>query len=141
MEEIRNIQITLEQAIEWYNSGNATLRTLVLSAYTEDELKFNLYYIRKKVCNTVFCISVPANEAEKYNTLANLAIIAKYFNGNWNKTPHNIGYFIEYNEVEEKIDVCEYNTGISSGTVYFKNKEDAIKAMKILGKRVKSLFD
>ena len=25
--------------------------------------------------------------------------------------------------------------------VYFKNQEDAIKAVKILGKRVKSLFD
>lgn len=28
-----------------------------------------------------------------------------------------------------------------AGVVYFRNQEDAIKAVKILGKRVKSLFD
>lgn len=83
MEEKRNIKVTLEQAMEWYNSGNSTLCTLALSAYTEDELKFNLKYINSKVCNTCFC----------------------------------------------------------AGVVYFKNQEDAIKAVKILGKRVKSLFD
>lgn len=48
MEEKRNIKVTLEQAMEWYNSGNSTLRTLALSAYTEDELKFNLKYINSK---------------------------------------------------------------------------------------------
>lgn len=42
-----------------------------------------------KVCNTCFCASVPANEAEKYNTLADLAIIAKFFNGSWKKTTNN----------------------------------------------------
>ena len=88
--ETRNISITLEQAMEWYNSGNSTLRTLALSAYTEDELKFNLKYINSKVCNTCFCASVPANEAEKYNTLVDLAIIAKFFNGFWKKTTNNI---------------------------------------------------
>ena len=39
--EKRNIKVTLEQAIEWYNSGNRILRTLALSAYTEDELKLS----------------------------------------------------------------------------------------------------
>ena len=29
--EKRNIKVTLEQAIEWYNSGNTTLRTLALT--------------------------------------------------------------------------------------------------------------
>lgn len=89
--------------MEWYNSGNSTLRTLALSAYTEDELKFNLKYINSKVCNTCFCTNIPANEAEKYNTLT---------------------------------DTVQY-----AGVVYFRNQEDAIKAVKILGKRVKSLFD
>lgn len=92
MEEKRNIKVTLEQAMEWYNSGNSTLCTLALSAYTEDELKFNLKYINSKVCNTCFCASVSANEAEKYNTLADLAIIAKFFNGSWKKTTNNTGY-------------------------------------------------
>lgn len=149
MEEKRNIKVTLEQAMEWYNSGNSTLRTLALSAYTEDELKFNLKYINSKVCNTCFCASVPANEAEKYNTLADLAIIAKFFNGSWKKTTNNTGYFLgNFNAgCGPVVDTCngvgvyQHNTVQYAGVVYFRNQEDAIKAVKILGKRVKSLFD
>lgn len=145
MEEKRNIKVTLEQAMEWYNSDNSTLRTLALSAYTEDELKFNLKYIRSKVCNTSLCSTVPANETRKYNTLADLAVIAKFFNDSWKKTTRNAGYFLG-NCDGPVIDTCN-GIGIygqivqGAGTVYFKNKEDAIKAVKILGERVKSLFD
>lgn len=149
MEEKRNIKVTLEQAMEWYNSGNSTLRTLALSAYTEDELKFNLKYINSKVCNTCFCANIPANEAEKYNTLTDLAIIAKFFNGSWKKTTNNTGYFLGNfnNGCGPVVDTCngvgvyQHNTVQYAGVVYFKNQEDAIKAVKILGKRVKSLFD
>lgn len=149
MEEKRNIKVTLEQAMEWYNSGNSTLRTLALSAYTEDELKFNFKYINSKVYSTCFCANVPANEAEKYNTLADLAIIAKFFNGSWKKTTSNIGYFLgDYGygyghaaDVCNGVSIYKHNTVQYAGIVYFKNQEDAIKAVKILGKRVKSLFD
>lgn len=156
MEEKRNIKVTLEQAMEWYNSGNSTLRTLALSAYTEDELKFNLKYINSKVCNTCFCVSVPANEAEKYNTLADLAVIAKYFNGSWKKTPSNTGYFLGQSNLKfsnnsradmikgleslRNISIVEHNTVMYPGIVYFKEKEDLIKAVKIMGDKVKDLF-
>ena len=149
MEEERNIKVTLEQAIEWYNGDNNTLRALALIAYTEDELKFNFKYINSKVCNTCFCANVPANEAEKYNTLADLAIIAKFFNGSWKKTTSNTGYFLgNYNNGNGPVaDICngvgayKHNTVQYAGIVYFKNLEDAIKAVKILGNRVKNLFD
>lgn len=36
--EKRNIQITLEQAREWYNNDCGLLRRLALSAFTEKEL-------------------------------------------------------------------------------------------------------
>ena len=120
-----------------------------MSAYTEDELKFNLKYINSKVCNTCFCTNIPANEAEKYNTLTDLAIIAKFFNGSWKKTTNNTGYFLgNFNAgCGPVVDTCngvgvyQHNTVQYAGVVYFKNQEDAIKAVKILGKRVKSLFD
>lgn len=149
MEEKRNIKVTLKQAIEWYNGDNNTLRALALIAYTEDELKFNFKYINSKVCSTCFCANVPANEAEKYNTLADLAIIAKFFNGSWKKTTSNTGYFLgNYNNGNGPVaDICngvgayKHNTVQYAGIVYFKNLEDAIKAIKILGNRVKNLFD
>lgn len=148
MEEKRNIKVTLEQAMEWYNSGNSTLRTLALSAYTEDELKFNFKYINSKVCNTCFCANVPVNEVEKYKTLTDLAIIAKFFNGSWKKTINNAGYFISNCSRRNNV-VCTYN-GVDiyqhlcvqhAGIIYFKNKEDVIKAVEILGDKVKRLFD
>ena len=148
MEEKRNIKVTLEEAIEWYNSGNNTLRTLALSAYTEYELEFSFNYINSKVCNTCFCASVPANEAEKYNTLADLAVIAKFFNGSWKKTTDNMGYFLGNYVINSLVvaiyngvSVYQHNTVQYAGIVYFRNKEDAVKAVKILGDRVKNLFD
>lgn len=149
MEEKRNIKVTLEQAIEWYNSGNTTLRTLALSAYTVSELEPTLQYISNKACNTCVCVTVPDNDCERYITLADLAVIAKYFNGNWKKTTCNTGYFLgNYNTHNGPVvDCCngvgvyQHNTVQYAGVVYFKNQKDAIKAVKILGKRVKSLFD
>lgn len=148
MEEKRNIKVTLEQAMEWYNSGNSTLRTLALSAYTEDELKLNFKYINSKVCNTGFYVNAPVNEVEKYKTLTDLAIIAKFFNGSWKKAINNAGYFISNcsrrNNVActcNGVDIYQHLSVQHAGIIYFKNKEDAIKAVKILGDRVKNLFD
>ena len=149
MEEKRNIEVTLEEAIEWYNSGNNTLRTLALSAYTEDELKRSFEYINSRVDKSDSCIRIPANETKKYNTLADLAVIAKFFNGSWKKTTDNTVYFLGnlnagYGPV---VDICNdvgvynHNTVHYAGVVYFKNKEDAVKAVKILGDRMRSLFD
>ena len=147
--EKRSIKVTLEQAIEWYNGDNRILRTLALSAYTEDELKLNFKYINSKVCNTCFCANVPVDEAEKYNTLVDLAVIAKFFNGSWKKTTSNTGYFlgIYNNGIGSAVDTCngvnvyQHSTVQYAGIVYFRNQEDAIKAAGILGDRVKNLFD
>lgn len=84
---------------------------------------------------------MPANDGEKHNTLADLAVIAKYFNGNWKKTTCNTGYFLGNYNTNNGVGVYQHNTVQYAGVVYFKNQEDAIKAVKILGKRVKSLFD
>lgn len=148
MKEKRNIKVTLEQAMEWYNSGNSTLCTLALSAYTEYELELNFKYIKSKVYNTCLCASVPANEVEKYYTLVDLAVIAKFFNGSWKKTTNNAGYFLgNYNSGTgpvvntcNGVGVYQHNTVQYAGIVYFRNQEDAIKAAKILGDRVKNLF-
>lgn len=139
--EKRNIKVTLEQAIEWYNSGNSTLHTLALGAYTEDELKLNFKYISSKVCNTCFCANVPVDEAEKYNTLVDLAVIAKFFNGSWKKTTSNTGYFLGNYNNGSGVGVYQHNTIQYAGIVYFRSQEDVIKAAKILGDRVKNLFD
>ena len=91
--EARNISVNIEQAREWYNSGNSTLRTLALNAYTESEL-MGYDYIKQLVKREATSVIVPEGEVKKITVHSKLAIVAKYFNGSWKKTTCNTGYFI-----------------------------------------------
>lgn len=147
MEEKRNIKVTLEQAIEWYNSDNEALKKLATVAFTEEEIILNKDYIFSKVKDLTATL-IPSVDDKKFTTLADLAVIAKYFNGNWEKNTYNTGYFLgSFNEgCGPVVDVCsgigiyKHNTVKYAGIVYFKNQEDAIKAIKILGDKVRNLF-
>ena len=138
--ETRNISVTLEQAIKWYNSGNATLRELALNAYTKDELELDYNSIDREVNQICTCICIPKCEGKKFQVLAKLATIAKFYNKDWKKTACNIGYFIiKYNDINSTISIGSSIVKYA-GIVYFKNSEDAAKALKILCDEVKELF-
>lgn len=145
--EARNISVNIEQAREWYNSGNSTLRTLALNAYTEQEL-MGYDYIKQLVKREATSVIVPEGEVKKINVYSRLAIVAKYFNGSWNKTTRNTGYFLGNYSTScgPVVDTCngvgvyQHNMVQYAGVIYFKNQEDAIKAVKILGESVKDLF-
>ena len=146
--ETRNISVTLEQAIKWYNSGNATLRELALNAYTKDELELDYNSIDREVNQICTCICIPKCEGKKFQVLAKLATIAKYYNKDWERTIYNTGYFISnHNPGNGPVDDCYKDVGVYkhitaqyAGVVYFKNYEDAVTALKILGDEVKELF-
>ena len=141
--ETRNISVTLGQAREWYNSGNDTLRTLALNAYTKEELEPNYNLIESQVDRQVcVCSCVPRGEGRKFQVLAKLAIIAKYYNKDWKKTACNTGYFIgNYNNGNSPaIDIYTNSNAQYTGVVYFKNYKDAAKAIEILGDEVQELF-
>ena len=140
--ETRNISVTLEQAIKWYNSGNATLRELALNAYTKDELELDYNSIDREVNQICTCICIPKCEGKKFQVLAKLATIAKYYNKDWKKTACNTGYFIgNYNNGNSPaIDIYTNSSAQYTGVVYFKNYKDAVKALKILGDEAKELF-
>ena len=147
MKEERNIKVTLEQAIEWYNSDNEALKKLATVVFTEEEIILNKDYIFSKVKDLTATL-IPSVDDKKFTTLADLAVIAKYFNGNWEKNTYNTGYFLgSFNagcgpvvDVCSSIGIYKHNTVKYAGIVYFKNKEDAIKAIKILGDKVRNLF-
>lgn len=145
--EARNISVNIEQAREWYNSGNSTLRTLALNAYTEQEL-MGYDYIKQLVKREATSITVPEGEVKKITVHSKLAIVAKYFNGSWKKTTSNTGYFLGNYSTScgPIVDTCngvgvyQHNMVQYAGVIYFKNQEDAIKAVKILGESIKDLF-
>ena len=139
--ETRNISVTLEQAIKWYNSGNATLRELALNAYTKEELELDYNSIDREVNQICTCICIPKCEGKKFQVLAKLATIAKYYNKDWERNIYNTGYFIwRCNDVNSPISIYTSSITQYAGVVYFRNSEDAVKALKILGDEVKELF-
>lgn len=148
--EARNISVTLEQAREWYNSGNTTLRTLALNSYAENEL-VGYEYMESCVNKDTVSLTIPHDDGGKVLTNGKLAIIAKYLNGSWEMGAGGTGYFIGKSsmggsaviaqiDLTNGIAICEHKTVQYAGVVYFKNQEDAIKAVKILGESVKDLF-
>lgn len=145
--EARNISVNIEQAREWYNSGNSTLRTLALNVYTESEL-MGYDYIKQLVKREATSVIVPEGEVKKITVHSRLAIVAKYFNGSWKKTTSNTGYFLGNYSTScgPVVDTCngvgvyQHNMVQYAGVIYFKNQEDAIKAVKILGESIKDLF-
>lgn len=140
--EGRIITVTLQQAIEWYNSGNSALRTLAMSTYTKGELELNYPSIVSKVDQINDSFDIPLKEHKNFKTLAKLATIAKYFNKEWRKTVNNTGYFIgNYNGSNDpSAAIYKHETVQYSGVIYFKNQEDVVKAIKILGDEVAELF-
>lgn len=145
--EARNISVNIEQAREWYNSGNSTLRTLALNAYTEQEL-MGYDYIKQLVKREATSVIVPEGEVKKITVHSKLAIVAKYFNGSWKKTTCNTEYFLGNYSTScgpvvnncNGVGVYQHNMVQYAGVIYFKNQGDAIKAVKILGESIKDLF-
>ena len=148
--EARNISVTLEQAREWYNSDNTTLRTLALNAYAESEL-VGYDYMKSNISTDTVKLAIPYGDGGKVLTNGKLAIIAKYLNGSWEMGAGKTGYFIGKSsmggsaviaqvDLTHGIAIYEHKTVQYAGIVYFKNAEDAKKAAKMLGADIRYLF-
>ena len=91
--ETRKIAITLEKAVEWFNSGNAALQELALKAFSEKELMYDFKYITdfKKACEA---LSYNYNEiAPKVRSIAEISrASAAMFQLNLVRKALNLGY-------------------------------------------------
>lgn len=156
MEE-RSVKITIEQAREWVNSDNETLRTLALNAYSEEELEEEtLDSIRNKLQISMMGKYIPTKEKRKAEIHIDLVTLAHYFNKGWEKKVGEAGYYLQkvpkcvivdssYLNVVTNDDyvirIFSYNA-ICEGTVYFRSHFDLLKACKILGKyAIRELFE
>ena len=145
--EKRTIQISLEEAKEWYNSGNSFKRELALKAYSETELSITTYSdVRASLRNTDIADSVAKGEV--YRKLLN---IAKYYNGLYPKEYNSLlgkqQYYIITKEgastlyfkykdfsINESVRKSEYD-------IAFNTKEAAKQAIDILGEELNILFE
>ena len=147
MEEKRNIQISLEEAREWYNSGDSFKKELALKAYSETELSINTYI------NILALLKdeVIANSKEKAGIYRKLLNIAIYYNSiypeEYNPLLGEQQYYIitkegastlyfKYKDFVINKSVCK-----SDYEIVFNTKEAAKKAIDILGDELKILFE
>lgn len=149
----RCVTISLEQAIEWYNSDDETLKKLALSAYKESELVRDYAYILSKVNVVNRMVYMPSENEANIRALIRLTNIAKYFNGGWVKTTSTTGYFIGnvsnnilfscsnslLTKINNKYIIHKHMEVVYPGIVYFKDPEDIVRASKIMGEDFNNL--
>ena len=97
--ETRKIELTIEQAIEWWLGDNETLRQLALSTYTEEELKDEFYSSIGIKSDTITV------DMLTFSSFSRLKAIACYFNEGWIKEKHSNRYrlIIEVNGLSIKV--------------------------------------
>lgn len=114
------LEVTLEQAREWYESGNEDLKKLALTAFSEEMLIPSFKEIVESeedygFWNTLVC---PPSMTEQLSSLSG-------------KTETDIKgvYVVMHQNVKYP------------GIVYFRTVADVQKAVKILGKKLLPLFE
>lgn len=135
----RNISVTLEQAREWYHGNNSALKELALTVYTEKELGLAMNVIYCKVTGDYESIYIPPVEANKFRVKAKLSMIAAYCNEDWKMEEGKTGYFIG-KLLGESPTIMKHSSAKYEGITYFKNREDAKKAMELLKDEIKYLL-
>lgn len=159
--EKRNIKVSLEEARNWYNGKDQTLRKLALQAYTEEELnepqnlkeilealgihslQLNMKLGGKDAASTMKLSKKIGIEIGSELTLhMKLALIAKYFNGTWESDINKTKYFLAKthysydlpNSIQLGNNYCigTHERVMYPGIVYFQKQEDVKKAYEIL---------
>lgn len=142
--ETRNISIDFDTAKRWYEkSGDPTLKELAIKAFPElKKVSYDDILGYAFLCVGVDNHTIPTvfhRRLEAYNKLSNIAL---YFNKKWKKQAGEKAYFIARNDsgllncLSPAIDGYNvlYHIAVAYPcVVYFKNKEDAIEAIRLMG--------
>ena len=159
--EKRNIKVSLEEARNWYNGKDQTLRRLALQAYTEKELRepqslkevlealgiqslnLNMKLGGKDASSTMkLSQEIGIEIGSKLTSNMKLMLIAKYFNGAWRPGMDKTKYFLAKthhsydlpNSIKLDNDYCvgTHERVMYPGIVYFQKQEDVRKAYEML---------
>lgn len=143
--ELRNVKITIQQAANWYSSNNDTLKALALSAFSRDEII--IYYIKAQ--SKTVSLDLPLEQIDKFKTLAQLSVLASYFN-KLTKIERDTRYFLGKNDevnhsivtkLFDNIYIYKHINVKYAGIVYFNSEEAIKKAVSMIGEdKIKRLF-
>ena len=147
MEEKRNIQISLEEAREWYNSDDSFKKELALKAYKKEELELSYFNILHKLPD-----DITRKNALKSDMYLKLINVEAHLNKIYKPTVvnHNYVYYL----IVPKLPIMfsakytnykDFSIKVTSlkphNNVYFNSLEAAKQAINILGDELKILFE
>ena len=144
--EKRNIQISLEEAREWYNSGNSFKKELALKVYGEEELSsLNYYNIFDEVYNSEEYTKI----GEKVHTYKQLLVVATYFNSIFKKEDRFQYVLSKYNVINKYLQPSRYKGFYINKIaqypelfpITFNSIEAAKQTIDILGNKLNILFE
>ena len=131
----RNITISLEKAVEWYNSGNDSLKEIALQAFDKDELTYNFKNITtfKKACE-----ALGLNYDDMFYITKNIATISKasaaMFKLNIIRKALNLGQDLHLTkDPEDSYIYYPYNPFVTKSSTYYKSEINSGK-MEVIGK-------
>lgn len=144
--QINNILVSLEEAKQWYKSGNSTLVNLALKVFPKEDFEELNYEVIKKeleskgISMVSSSVKIPVGSIPENILHGKLATIARYFNGcNWIKKPDEVGFFINLGTSLDGYSTAiqRHCTVTQPGIIYFKKEEDARKAKDMVSEDLK----
>ena len=131
----RNITISLEKAVEWYNSGNDSLKEVALQAFNKDELTYNFKNITtfKKACEVL-----GLNYNAMFHITKSIATISKasaaMFKLNIIRKALNLGQDLHLTKDPKDFYIYyPYNPFVTKSSTYYKSEINSGK-MEVIGK-------
>ena len=135
MKTHKMIDVTINEAKEWYNSGNETLVELALKAFSKDELTYNFKDITtfKKACEVL-----GLNYDDMFYITKNIATISKasaaMYKLNIIRKALNSGYDLHLTKGPEGSYIYyPYNPFVTKSSTYYKSDINSGK-MEVIGK-------
>ena len=121
----RNVTITLDKAIEWYKSGNATLKEIALQAFDKEELTaFDFTSIKtfEDACNTLSIDRKAANYLARVMDGISKASVAM-FKLNIIRKALNLGQDLHLTKDPESSRIYyPYNPFVTKSSTYYKSE-------------------
>ena len=132
----KTLDISIDMAREWYNSGNETLRKLALECYSVDELKVVSFEEIKTFADAVNVLNLDIDDV--YITINRLEKISKasaaMFKLNIIRKALNLGQDLHLTKDQEDSYIYyPYNPFVTKSSTYYNSELNSGK-MKIIGK-------
>ena len=132
----RNVTITLDKAIEWFNSSNATLKEIALQAFGKEELTaFDFTRIKtfKDACNTLSIDRKAANYLVRVMNRISKASVAM-FKLNIIRKALNLGQDLHLTKDPKDSHLYyPYNPLVNKSSLYYRSELDSGE-MEVIGK-------